>query len=428
MDDFLRELCYSNPIYDIRDECRRRTVAVEVIMKSKFNRVRTIAAAAALSAAVSFATPAFGLVSLAATGTVTGSDINVRSEASSSSSQVGTVTTGDTVTVGETATDDSGATWYQVTLSNGTTGYIRGDFLTVSEDDASADGSSDASADGSSDASTDAATDASTDGTDEAAASATQAAEQDTGGYQVVLAPDENGEDTYYLYDNNAGQRMKISDIGKLQDDVTAANKEAASVKAKYRIFLIALGAAAVILAIACILLVLKLRDALANGRRERDLTMERRDQRRNNSRADSVESLRARDRGAGPASRNGRGREDAYASGARRLERGEDARDPREVRGARPARPAAPARDGEARGARPVRPAAPARDGEARGARPVRPAARPESDVRTDRPAARPAEDAARRPAAPARKQPAKNFADDDFDYDFLKLDDKDE
>ncbi len=393
-------------------------------MKSKFNRIRTIAAAAALSAAVSFATPAFGLVSLAATGTVTGSDINVRSEASSSSSQVGTVTTGDTVTVGETATDDSGATWYQVTLSNGTTGYIRGDFLTVSEDDTSTD----ASADGSTDASTDAATDASTDGTDEAAASAAQAAEQDTGGYQVVLAPDENGEDTYYLYDNNAGQRMKISDIGKLQDDVTAANKEAASVKAKYNIFLIVLGAAAVILAIVCILLVLKLRDALANGRRERDLTMERRDQRRSNSRADSVESLRVRDRGTGPASRNGRGRDDAYASGARRLERGDDARDPRDARGTRTARPAAPARDSEARGARPVRPAAPARDGEARGARPVRSAARPESDVRTDRPAARPAEDAARRPAAPARKQPAKNFADDDFDYDFLKLDDKDE
>lgn len=394
-------------------------------MKSKFNRFRTIAAAAALSAAVSFATPVFGLVSLAATGTVTGSDINVRSEASSSSSQVGTVTTGDTVTVGETATDDSGATWYQVTLSNGTTGYIRGDFLTVSEEDASSDTSSE---EGSSDAATDAATDASTDGTDEAAASAAQAAEQDTGGYQVVLAPDENGENTYYLYDNNAGQRMKISDIGKLQDDVTAAKKEAASVKAKYNIFLIVLGASAVILAIVCILLVLKLRDALANGRRERDLTMERRDQRRSNSRADSVESLRARERSAGPASRNGRGRDDAYASGARRLERGDDARDPRDARGARPVRPAAPTRDGDVRGVRPVRPAAPARDGDARGARPIRPAARPEGDARADRPAARPAEDVAKRPAAPARKQPAKNFADDDFDYDFLKLDDKDE
>ena len=378
-------------------------------MKSKLNRIRTIAAAAALSAAVSFATPAFGLVSLAATGTVTGSDINVRSEASSSSSQVGTVTTGDTVTVGETAVDDSGATWYQVTLSNGTTGYVRGDFLTVSEDETSSEEASTEETE----ASTEASTEANTDATDEAAANAAQAAEQDTGGYQVVLAPDENGEDTYYLYDNNAGQRMKISDIGKLQDDVTAANKEAASVKAKYRIFLVALAAAAAILAVICIVLVLKLKDALANGRRERDLTMERRDQRRNNSRADSVESLRARERGNGTAQRGGRGREDAYASGARRLDRGEDPRDPRASRpAARPVRPSGD--DGYA-----ARPAA----------RPVsRPAARPEGGVRTDRPA-RPAEDsAARRPAAPARKQPAKNFADDDFDYDFLKLDDKDE
>lgn len=386
-------------------------------MNSKFNRIKTMAAAAALSAAVSLATPALGFVSLAATGTVTGSDINVRSEASSSSSQVGTVTTGDTVTVGETATDDSGATWYQVTLSNGTTGYVRGDFLTVSEDDAdTSDSTDEASTD-------DASSDASSE-TDAAAADATQAAEQDTGGYQVVLAPDENGEDTYYLYDNNAGQRMKISDIGKLQDDVNAANQEAASVKTKYNIFLIVLGAAAVILAIACILLVLKLRDALANGRRERDLTMERRDQRRNNSRADSVESLRARDRNAGPASRAGRGRDDAYASGARRVERGDDMRDPREARAARPAsRPAGE----EGYTARP-RTAAPARDAQARPAasRPVR-QARPEGDVRTDRPA-RPAESSQRRPAAPARKQPAKNFADDDFDYDFLKPDDKDE
>ena len=392
-------------------------------MKSKLNRIRTIAAAAALSAAVSFATPAFGLVSLAATGTVTGSDINVRSEASSSSSQVGTVTTGDTVTVGETAVDDSGATWYQVTLSNGTTGYVRGDFLTVSEDETSSEEASTEE--------TEASTEATTEDTDEAAANAAQAAEQDTGGYQVVLAPDENGEDTYYLYDNNAGQRMKISDIGKLQDDVTAANKEAASVKAKYRIFLVALAAAAAILAVICIVLVLKLKDALANGRRERDLTMERRDQRRNNSRADSVESLRARERGNGTAQRGGRGREDAYASGARRLDRGEDSRDPRASRPA--ARPVRPSGD-DGYGVRPAaRPAAPARDGEDRPVRPAarpgsRPAARPEGGVRTDRPA-RPAEDAAaRRPAAPARKQPAKNFADDDFDYDFLKLDDKDE
>ncbi len=410
-------------------------------MISKMNRIRTLAAAAALSAAVAFTVPTVSV--FAATGTVTGSDINVRSEASSDSSQVGTVTTGDVVTVGETATDSSGATWYQVTLSNGTTGYVRGDFLIVDESeseeetDASAEETTEESAEDSAEA----------DSTDSAAADAAAAAEQDTGGYQVVLAPDENGEDTYYLYDNNAGQRMKISDISKLQDDVNTANQQAASTKSTYTVFVIVLAATTIIFLIGCIVLFLKLRDALANGRRERDLTMERRDQRRSDYRADSVESLR-RPR-AEQGARSGRGRDDAYASGAgRRVER-DSVRDPRDARSARPAgdrrpaRPAAeddyaprttrvarPAADAEGRtAARSARPAAertarPA-DTEARRERAARPAAA-DGEARQAARSARPADGTARRAAAPAPRQSAgKSAADEDFDYDFLKMDD---
>ena len=418
-------------------------------MISKMNRIRTLAAAAALSAAVALAVPTVSV--FAATGTITGSDINVRSEASSDSSQVGTVTTGDTVTVGDTETDSSGATWYQVTLSNGTTGYVRGDFLTVDEtDEADAETTEE-------DATTETTEEDSTeaDSTDSAAADAAAAAEQDTGGYQVVLAPDENGDDTYYLYDNNAGQRMKISDISKLQEDVNTANQQAASTKSTYTVFVIVLAATTVIFLIGCIVLFLKLRDALANGRRERDLTMERRDQRRNDHRADSVESLRRPRAEAG--SRSGRGRDDAYASGAgRRIER-DSARDPRDARSARPAadrrpvrsaadqddyaprttRAARPAADAEGRQA--VRSARPAADGEVRRERTARPAAAANSENRQAARSARPAAEdgSARRAAAPAARQSAarqssaprqsaaKNVADEDFDYDFLKMDD---
>lgn len=413
---------------------------MRIIMRSRFNRIRTMAGTLAVAAAVTFALPAAGTAVWAATGTVTGSDINVRSEASSDSSQVGTVTTGDVVTVGETATDSSGATWYQVTLSNGTTGYVRGDFLTVDE---SSDEQTDASAD---DAAADSSTEATDESTDTAAAEATAAAEQDTGGYQVVLAPDENGTDTYYLYDNNAGQRMKISDIDKLQDDVTAANEQAASVKKTYTVLVIVLAAAAAILLVGCIVLFLKLRDALANGRRERDLTMERRDQRRNDHRADSVESLR---RPREQASRSGRGRDDAYASvNTRRVERDGAGRD-RDVRRApstdrrpvRPAgqqegygtRPAAPARDAAQRTARPaaeapVRRAAESARSVAESEAPVRRAARPAAPARdAAQRTARPAAEASGRRPAEAARPAAKNFADDDFDYDFLKLDDAD-
>ncbi len=390
------------------------------MINSQFNRIRKAAAAAAMAAAVTFAAPMAALPAFAATGTVTGSDINVRSEAGSDSSQVGTVTTGDVVTVGETATDSSGATWYQVTLENGTVGYVRGDFLTVDEsaDEESTDAATDESAE-----TTDASTEAQS--TDAAAADAAAAAEQDTGGYQIVLAPDADGADTYYLYDNNEGKRMKISDIQKLEDDVTTAQTAASSAKRSMIIVAFALGAVAMILLIAVIVLIIKLKDALENGRKERDLTMERRDQRRVDHRADSVESLR-RPRGE-QASR--RGRDDAYASNARRVSRDLGAEDRTQRRTARPAesgnyttrtRTAAPARDTEGRPAarqQAVRSTAAERPARSAAAeRPVR-SAEPRSTETT----------AARRPAQQqAPRQAAKTtIADEDFDYDFLKLDD---
>lgn len=390
------------------------------MVNSRFNRMRGMAAAAAMAAAVAFASPAAMVSVLAATGTVTGSDINVRSEASSDSSKVGTVTTGDTVEVGETATDSTGATWYQVTLSNGTTGYVRGDFLTVDETEDTSSEETDGT-DAVDDASAD---ESSEDGTDAAAAEAAAAAEQDTGGYQIVLAPDENGTDTYYLYNNNEGKRMKISDIQKLEDDVTNANANANAANKKFTIVLIAAIAAVVVLGAAVVILAIRLKDALENGRRERDLTMERRDQRRSDHRADSVESLRR------PRSQSGKGRsrEDAYASNTvRRVER--DPRDARPVGGERVQRPASRPAEGGAYTTR-TRSSAPARDAEGRAvsrtpaARSAAPNARPAGGA-GERPV-RAAESQERRPAPKQAARPAaRNFAEDDFDYDFLKLDD---
>ena len=286
---------------------RQQAVDKGTFIMKNFGRIRTIIAAGAMAAALACAAPAASFTALAATGTVTGDDINVRSEASTSGSIVDTVSTGDTVTVGESAEDDSGATWYYVTLSDGTTGYIRSDFLTVTEDDEETSSEETSSEETSGD-----------DTTDSAVTDATEEADSDTGGYQIVLAPDEDGNNTYYLYDNNAGERMKISDISLLQEEVNEANQEAADVKNTYTMYLIVLVVAVVILLIVCIVLALKLRDAVANGPRERDLTRDRANERRNGGRsADSVDALRAK-RGT-QSSRSGRGAEDPYASGTRR-------------------------------------------------------------------------------------------------------------
>ncbi len=239
-----------------------------------------------------------------------------------------------------------------------------------------------------------------------------------------MLAPDENGADTYYLYNNNEGKRMKISDIQKLEDDVTTANANTNAANKKFTIVLVVAIAAVVVLGAAVVILAIRLKDALENGRRERDLTMERRDQRRNDHRADSVESLRK------PRSQSGKGRsrEDAYASNTvRRVER--DPRDARPAGGERVQRPAARPAEGGAYTTR-TRSAAPARDAEGRtvsrtpAARPASANARPSAGT-GERPV-RAAEGQERRPAAkPAARPAARNFAEDDFDYDFLKLDD---
>ncbi len=393
------------------------------------NRMKALVAAAVLSAAVALGSH---VSVLAATGTVTGSNINVRSDASTTSSIVGTANNGDELEVGESKTDSAGSTWYQVTLTDGSVGYIRNEFITVSEDTAEAPA----------EASTEAATVA-----DEATtAEDTAAAASSTGDYQVVQAPDENGQDTYYLYNNAAGERMKISDIEALQDRIIKAEADAANVKNQYRLFLIILAALVIVAVIVCILLFVRLRDALTNGRRERDLTQDRVNARRTGRGEDGLSDLKRRERSdrrpaGAPAGRNPRG--DAYASGttrrpapahARRRPMDDDRRPVRE--GGRPERPE--------RSDRPVRPARPegeegvrrAPEGAARreGA-PVRRPARPvddDSDMRV-RPAARPERterpERSERPAPkaePARKPQAKNFADDDdFDYDFISLDD---
>ena len=79
------------------------------------------------------------------TGTVAVESAKVRSEAGTTSDTVGAAAQGSTVTITDEASDNAGNTWYYVTLSDGTKGYIRSDLLNVSESSAQA-GADDAEA------------------------------------------------------------------------------------------------------------------------------------------------------------------------------------------------------------------------------------------------------------------------------------------
>lgn len=148
---------------------------------------RMIGAAAGLAFFLSMAT-AFTLPVQAATGTASGT-VNVRSQATTSSDKVTSISAGDTVTLGDVVTNDAGEEWYPVTTSDGKTGYIRSDMLSVA-DGATAtagDSTSGSSAAGTSAAGTDAS---SADGSSDAAAAAsTEVPTAQGDGYAAAMTP-----------------------------------------------------------------------------------------------------------------------------------------------------------------------------------------------------------------------------------------------
>ena len=87
-------------------------------------------------------------------GTVNVNDAKVRADASTDAATLTKVNSGTEVTVTEEKSDSSGNVWYHVTLSDGTSGYIRSDLMTVTasepaEDTSEAGAGDDAAADAS---------------------------------------------------------------------------------------------------------------------------------------------------------------------------------------------------------------------------------------------------------------------------------------
>lgn len=70
--------------------------------------------------------------SLAAQGTVT-AEVNIRKEASTDSEIVGSTTKGKTIDILDAVKDASGTVWYKVSIANGGYGYIRSDYVKTSE-------------------------------------------------------------------------------------------------------------------------------------------------------------------------------------------------------------------------------------------------------------------------------------------------------
>ncbi len=72
------------------------------------------------------------LSAFATTGTVTSSNVKVRAEASTSSTQVSSLDSGDTVDIIEETKDSQGYVWYKIYVNGNETGYVRSDLVSAS--------------------------------------------------------------------------------------------------------------------------------------------------------------------------------------------------------------------------------------------------------------------------------------------------------
>ena len=355
----------------------------------------------------------------AKSATITEESVNVREGAGTKYNSVGKVTKGDTVTITGEATGTDNKTWYQVTFgSSNKTGYVRSDLLQVSEaapEETTEGGEGAEGAEGEGEATE---TPEESEASEEENNDPAVTSEAGDGHYSLVyLTDDESGEPIWYLYDNIEGYRVKVNeliDAAKSSDEVNKLVKT----NNNYKTILIILAVVIAALVIGLIIMALKLRDSLYYEDEEDEQEYDRYAQQRRRARPDDDEEEDERpQRRVRPSDertvRPNRDEDPRAARATRQPRRDENVED----RPVRPRRPVS-ASDDEQRQARPSRPVR--RDDEDR---PVRPR-RPEGDA-DGRRSYRDAD--AEAPAKETPKRRAKNFIgdEDDFEFEFLDLDD---
>ncbi len=355
---------------------------------------------------------------------------NVREGAGTAYDSVGKLSKGDSVTITGEATGTDSKTWYQITFgSSNKTGFVRGDLLNIVET-APAETETTETTEGTETTET---TEGENAETTEGAVTEGEVAETeetteettttDTVGDGAYALTYEN--ETWYLYDYGQGQRVQVEQLIDVAEQVPSLNKKANS----YKTVIIILAVIIALLLIGVVILALKLRESLYyedDEDEEYDRYSERPRRTSRGDEDDEEEEVRPRRRA----------RDDEEEEPVRRASR-RQAED-RSENVVRPSRNAEsrPSRNPEDRPARASRRSVEDSEPDTRASR--RNTEDADSEARTSRrPSRRPAESyederASRRASrvqeeAETPKRRAKNFIgdDDDFEFEFLDLDD---
>lgn len=347
------------------------------------------------------------------TATITSDSVNVRQGAGTSYDSVGKVSKGETVTIIGEATGTDNKTWYKVTFgANGKEGFVRNDLLEISEVAPVENTEGTENVEGGEN--TEAVEGEDTETTEEQQSVADQ--NQGDGKYSLMYITGEDGNGVWYLYDNEGGYRVIVDELISAAQSAEAVNKLRKQA-ANFKKLAIALGVLAAVLAAGVIYLVIKLRDSLYYEDEEEE-EYDRYDNRRRPETSSTRRPSRDDDSDRPVRRASERNSEDRPV---RRENRDSEGRPSRRLADERTVRPSRRNDDEDMD---------------------VRPSRRVERDVEEDveRPARRPMRDADERPSrrssedrqsAPekeeAPKRRARNFVgdDDDFEFEFLDLDD---
>ena len=194
--------------------------------------------------------------------TVISDSVNVRKGAGTGYDSVGKVKNGDTVTITGEANGTDGKTWYQVTFGdNSTTGYIRSDLVQISEvtQEQTENTEVTENTEGGEEQAEGENTEDQTESQDNSVSADSTTGD---GTYSLYYTTDESGNGIWYLYDNVGGYRVKVNELIEAAQSADAVNGLRKTAN-NYKTIAIILGIGVILLVAAVIVLALKLRDSL---------------------------------------------------------------------------------------------------------------------------------------------------------------------
>lgn len=338
---------------------------------------------------------------------VTGEQVRVRSDASTSGSIVTTVQRDVVLTVTGTASDSEGKTWYQISYSDTSgqvTGFVREDFVSLEGEIVSADQVPEETTDPA---------------TEDPAQTEEPAAEPEHKDFETSLE-----EDGWYLLDYTTNQKYSIEEIFDTAENYQNLYEESQAKLKSMRTIMIILVVVVILLALGATLLFFKIRDMMdaAYFEEVEKETIRKRQGQRSAARA-TMPTVGAGTKPAAGSQTKQTGSQQTRTAGGQTRPAGNGQARPAGSGQTRPAGngQARPAGSGQTRpaGSGQAKPAGSTqKPAGSQTARPAQSAAKPAQT------AARPAQPAAQSTAKPAQ-QPKNFMADDDeFEFEFLNWD----